>query len=475
RALRANPKLDWSTEALFDLQCKQKEWSGALETLALSKRHGHIDKAVADRRRAVLLAGLAQDAEDSDTEKALTMALEAHALASDLIPAAAVAGRILAARGNTSKASKIIQKTWARAPHPDLATAYAYARIGDSPRDRLNRIRQLAALNPHTIESPIAVANTAIEARLFDEAREALEPLLGDRLTQRVATLMARVEAGEHGDKGRVREWLARAVTAGRDPVWTADGVLSDRWEPISPVTGTLDAYEWRVPVENIEPGRASILADRFEELMAIGAPATMADRGDDAASAPLDVTPATSSAKAADGTTKGTPPAAERGRNAGRWADAVDADAVTIRPDAAARSAPARAPSNAQQASPQSSPASLPASIAATSKAAASAPAVSQKEKASTTPAPSVQPAAAGARDAATPTPGSAPGAKAEPSKTAASAKSQPGEGRQSGTAKPDAKIFVAPRAPDDPGLDDTDNDPEPAGYPKRAFRAVN
>ncbi|MGL4394986.1 MAG: heme biosynthesis protein HemY, partial [Hyphomicrobium sp.] len=103
RALRANPKLDWSTEALFDLQCKQKEWSGALETLALSKRHGHIDKAVADRRRAVLLAGLAQDAEDGDTEKALTMALEAHALAGDLIPAAAVAGRILAARGNTSK------------------------------------------------------------------------------------------------------------------------------------------------------------------------------------------------------------------------------------------------------------------------------------------------------------------------------------------------------------------------------------
>ena len=70
----------------------------------------------------------------------------------DLIPAAAIAGRLLASRGNTPRAAKIIQKTWAKSPHPELATAYAYARIGDSPRDRLDRVRQLAALNPYSIE-----------------------------------------------------------------------------------------------------------------------------------------------------------------------------------------------------------------------------------------------------------------------------------------------------------------------------------
>ena len=39
---------------------------------------------------------------------------------------------------------------------------------------------------------------------------------------------------------------------------------------------------------------------------------------------------------------------------------------------------------------------------------------------------------------------------------------------------AKPDAKIFVAPRAPDDPGPEEaeaTDSDT----FPKRVFRAVN
>lgn len=273
RALKSNAKLGWSADALFDLQCKNKDWSGALETLASARKNGHIEKTSAERRRAILLAGQAQDAEENESDKALALALEAHNLAPDLVAAAAVAGRILASKGNTGKAAKILQKTWAKAPHPELATVYAYARIGDSPRDRLGRIQQLAALNPHSIESPIAVATTAIDARLFNEARTALEPLLANRLTQRVATLMARVEAGEHGDKGRVREWLARAVHAARDPAWTADGIISERWEPISPVTGALDAFQWRVPVETLQKTGPDLVAERLEELLAISAP----------------------------------------------------------------------------------------------------------------------------------------------------------------------------------------------------------
>ena len=277
RALKTNPKLSWSSEALFESQCKQKDWPAALETLSHAKRNGHIDKTGIGRKRAVLLAAQAQDAEDNEADKALALALEAHGLAPDLVPAAAVAGRILAARGSTGKAAKILQKTWIRAPHPELAAAYAYARTGDSAGDRLDRIRQLAALNPQSIESPIAVATTAIEARLYPEARKALEPLLANRLTQRVATLMAGIEAGDTGDKGKVREWLARAANAARDPVWFADGVISNRWEPVSPVNGRLDAYRWRVPVETFDQTSTNLVASRIEELLAIGAPETSA------------------------------------------------------------------------------------------------------------------------------------------------------------------------------------------------------
>jgi HemY protein len=268
RALALNARLGWPVEALFSLQCRAQDWQGALATLAIGRRQNLIDKAVAHRRRAVLLTAQAQLAEDTHPEGALRAALEAHRLARDLVPAATIAGRILASQGNTPRAARVLLRTWRLAPHPDLAATYAYARPGDSPRDRLNRMRHLCRLTPNDIEGPIALAITAIEAREWDEARTALEPLQGARLTQRVCMLMARIEGEQHGDAGRVREWLARALNAPRDPVWTADGVLSERWAAVSPLTGALDAFRWRVPLERAEGG---LVAAKMEELVGKG------------------------------------------------------------------------------------------------------------------------------------------------------------------------------------------------------------
>ena len=403
RALKSNPKLGWTSSALFDLQCKQKSWSDALETLNHAKRNGHIDKAITDRKRAILLAAQAQVAEEEEPEKALTLAMEAHALAPDLVPAAAVAGRIFAARGNTGKAAKVLQKTWIRAPHPDLAMAFAYARIGDSTRDRLDRVRQLAALNPQSIEGPIAVATTAIEARMYDEARQALQPLLASRLTQRVAVLMARLEAGENGDKGKVREWLARASNAAHDPVWIADGVISSRWEATSPVDGRLDAFQWRVPVEAMDKGNAEIVANRLEELLAIGSPANVQD----------------------DVSTLATP------LHRDTPAKAIDVEAVSIEPTIVQ-------PKTAG---------SLPLSAAPNSRAQREAKDLEIASDPTVTNSTTGNPANG--------THKSAPQA----AKSAQHAEKQ---------------VYVAPRAPDDPGLDDLDAD-EARPLLKRPYRAIN
>lgn len=312
RALKLNPKLSWPVEALFELQCKASNWAGALHTLALAKRHSHVERPVADRRRAVLLAAQAQALEEDDPDKALTLALEAHGLAPSLIPAAAVAGRLLAARGNTPRAAKIIQKTWTKSPHPELATAYAYARIGDSPRDRLDRVKHLFSLNPMSVESSIAVAVAAIEAHDYAEARRILQPFLEQGLTRRVAALMARVEAEESGDKGRAREWLARAATAPRDASWIADGVTADRWAPISPVTGTLDAFDWRVPADEAEGGEERILGADLTEFIASGDPDTVIVKAEPVVLAPEAKTEAKAEPKAAPAEAPVAAPAAK-------------------------------------------------------------------------------------------------------------------------------------------------------------------
>jgi HemY protein len=48
-----------------------------------------------------------------------------------------------------------------------------------------------------------------------------------------------------------VREWLGRAARAPRDKAWVADGVISDRWAPVSP-SGALDGFVWRTPDERL-------------------------------------------------------------------------------------------------------------------------------------------------------------------------------------------------------------------------------
>ena len=139
---------------------------------------------------------------------------------------------------------------------------YAFAKPGDAPRERVKRVKYLASLTPGDVEGPIAVAAAAIEAHEWDEARSALEPYLDGRPPARICTLMARIEAGEQGDKGREREWLARAVRAPRDRAWIADGYVSDRWLPVSPVTGAVDGFEWKAPVDAIGRGDDTLLID---------------------------------------------------------------------------------------------------------------------------------------------------------------------------------------------------------------------
>ena len=56
-----------------------------------------------------------------------------------------------------------------------------------------------------------------------------------------------------------------------RDPAWTADGVVSERWAAISPVTGALDAFQWRVAVESRDEVDSERSLVELEELLALG------------------------------------------------------------------------------------------------------------------------------------------------------------------------------------------------------------
>jgi HemY protein len=249
-AARAAPALPWAGEAVLEFRCASADWDGALECLEANRASGLIDKAAHRRLRAVLLTARATAAEDHDRERAKAQAIEAARLAPDLVPAAVLAGRLLSETGEPRKAGKIIETAWRANPHPDLADAYAHVRLSDSARDRLKRVEWLARQPQGHVEGALALARAALDARELGIARSALAPQLAAP-TQRVAMLMAELEELT-GDAGRAREWMGRALHARHDPAWTADGFVSERWMPVSPVSGRLDAFQWKVPVEEV-------------------------------------------------------------------------------------------------------------------------------------------------------------------------------------------------------------------------------
>jgi HemY protein len=252
-AAKASPSLAWAGQAALEFRCRDGDWPGALEALERNRRGGLIHTVAYRRQRAVLLTAQAQALRHSNPDTASDMAQEAARLCPELVPATALAGRLLADAGEQRKAARVLEAGWRKSPHPDIANAYADLVPGASARERFTRMRQLARLiDPHP-ESALALAYAAFDAREFAEARDSLAPLLAAP-TRRVATLMARIEAAENGDTGRAREWMARAVHAGHDPAWTADGVVAESWMPTSPVTGRLDAFQWRVPVADLTP-----------------------------------------------------------------------------------------------------------------------------------------------------------------------------------------------------------------------------
>ena len=251
QAARINPKLQWASQAVLSYQSASEDWPAISRTIDQQKQARLIDKREANAKHAVVLTAQAIEHETGDPAKAGELALEAHKLEPSLVPAAVIAARAQAASGNLRRASKIIEKTWALTPHPDLADVYAHLRAGDSAQDRLKRIVSLVRKSGG-MEGAVALATAAIEAHEWKQARRALEPYAHDRPQARICGLMAEIEEGEFGDRGRAREWLSRAVRAPRDPAWTADGFISRTWMPVSPVSGELGGFRWRVPVEGI-------------------------------------------------------------------------------------------------------------------------------------------------------------------------------------------------------------------------------
>ncbi|MCJ8520191.1 HemY protein [Pseudorhizobium tarimense] len=264
RAAENAPYLPWAAQATLEYRCRAGRWDDAIRLLDQQRIANVIDKKQAERWKAVLLTAKAGERLEADPKGARDDALAALKHAKDLVPAAIIAAKAYLREDNIRRAASVLEGVWKLDPHPEIATTYVRARSGDSAADRLKRAEKLEGMRPNNVESLVAVAEAALDARELEKARSKAEAAARMSPRESIYLLLADVEEADTADQGRIRHWMAQALRAPRDPAWVADGIVSEHWLPVSPTTGRIDAFEWKVPYGQLEgPVEEGDLADR--------------------------------------------------------------------------------------------------------------------------------------------------------------------------------------------------------------------
>ncbi|MBV8507114.1 MAG: heme biosynthesis protein HemY [Alphaproteobacteria bacterium] len=279
RAATLRPDTAWVVESLFELEAREGRWEAAQETLAQAVKRRIIPRARARHHRGVIIYELSLAAiANGDRARGRNLAAQAKTLTPDLAAPAAHHVRLLLQDRREGPAARAIEGAWRTIPHPDLAQVYAAIHDGVPPLDRFKSFERLATQNPDARETHLALAEAALGAQLWGEARRHLDRALSapappfiDRLrnpaslsatpdpeedailagpTPRLCLMMARLEEAEHGVGPGSREWLDRAVAAMPDPryVCATCGGESLEWRSLCPHCGGFDALAWRTP-----------------------------------------------------------------------------------------------------------------------------------------------------------------------------------------------------------------------------------
>lgn len=265
KAFQLRPRHAETQDILLRLQSDAGDWSGARNTLGAKLKAGTLPRDVYRRRDAVLALQQAKTVmDDTASIEAREAAIEANRLSPDLIPAAAMAARGLAEKGDKKGATRILKKAWEVLPHPDLAAAFADIEPEETKAERLTRFKTLTSLRPESDETKMLQAELLVATEDFPVARRALGDVATRHPTQRSLAILAAIARGEGAEDAVVRGLVAQAIAAPRGPQWCCDKcqAIHSAWAPVCENCGSFDTLSWREPPETTgtPPGLADLL-----------------------------------------------------------------------------------------------------------------------------------------------------------------------------------------------------------------------
>ena len=251
RAYPLQPSAPWLLDTLVSLHSKAGRWRAAQKLVEEAQRRKRLPAEVGRRQQAALLTERAQTALSSGgLSDAFEQVRRAHKLDPSHQPAAELLARLVADDGRVRRARKVLERTWRLAPHPALSAAYLDIGGDGTPLDRYRAITQLIKENPNHPESRYAVAEAAVAAKLWGEAKQQLDALEASAPTARVFRLWARLMEAETQDDIAARFWIDRAAEAESDPAWVCDscGTVADDWAAVCGHCGSFATLSWKQP-----------------------------------------------------------------------------------------------------------------------------------------------------------------------------------------------------------------------------------
>ena len=254
RAKELRPKTPWVLHRLYHLRARAGQWAEAEVMLVEAMGRKAVDATTGRHHRAVLLHEQSRAAEAAgDIAKAVALAEKSVAHDRGFAPAAIHLAQLQIKQSRPRRALRTLLAAWREAPNPDLAIAFTGLFADETPLQRVKRTETLAGANPEHPESSLALAEAALDAKLWGEARRHLMAAGagGDNPSPRLCRLMARLEEQEHGDDAASRAWLARAAnTPVADPAYVCDhcGAELPQWSVHCPHCHEFGSLTWRTP-----------------------------------------------------------------------------------------------------------------------------------------------------------------------------------------------------------------------------------
>jgi HemY protein len=210
----------WAWRGLLQARLDAADWPGALTLVQGALERKIVSPLIAERTRAaVQVASAASLDARGDVGGALDLAQSAAKTRPDFTPGPVLAAKLLTRDGRGQRAAALLESAWVARPHPAVWLAWRDLRTDETPKERAGRLAHLAAAKPSR-EAQFLRVEQALIAGDPEAARLNAREIQGEALTQRLASLMARV-ANACGERDEARAWVVRGASAPEEPEWS--------------------------------------------------------------------------------------------------------------------------------------------------------------------------------------------------------------------------------------------------------------